>query len=229
MNAITPRPQKHEWSAADLDRAREMSLSGCTPTAIAKELGRSTGAVAGKLWRKGWTKKADGPVRKNTTAAQVEEIKRLAALGIDAKDIAVTVGVGRGAIEYQAKKAGIRVAGMIRPEKRSTPAPELSAQRKLEGLAASRARGTAASRLVPRDRMKGHGETEYRAALPIRPYNPMPVAPARCCQWPFGYPRTPDFRLCEAVPLVGGRSYCAAHAAVAYTLVPSRLRRMEAA
>jgi GcrA cell cycle regulator len=38
-----------------------------------------------------------------------------------------------------------------------------------------------------------------------------------CC-FPFGTPRTPDFRFC-CEPVVAGRPYCAVHMAVAYVHV----------
>jgi GcrA cell cycle regulator len=38
------------------------------------------------------------------------------------------------------------------------------------------------------------------------------------CSWPFGEPRTKDFRYCDA-PSVAGRSYCPAHCAQAYVRV----------
>jgi GcrA cell cycle regulator len=61
------------------------------------------------------------------------------------------------------------------------------------------------------------------AVARVRPPAPAPVpvvvrASQPCC-WPIGEPRTPDFRFCED-PGVPGRSYCAAHEALAWDRRP---------
>jgi len=48
----------------------------------------------------------------------------------------------------------------------------------------------------------------------------------RSCCWPMGDPGAPNFRFCAAEPM-GGKPYCAEHAAVAY--VKARDRREDAA
>jgi len=53
-----------------------------------------------------------------------------------------------------------------------------------------------------------------------------PRLPNRNCCWPMGDPGTPNFRFCVSEPL-GGKPYCAEHAAVAY--VRPRDRREDAA
>ncbi|MBR0644773.1 GcrA family cell cycle regulator [Plastoroseomonas hellenica] len=53
-----------------------------------------------------------------------------------------------------------------------------------------------------------------------------PRAGARTCCWPIGEPGTADFRFCTAESL-GGKPYCAEHAALAY--VKARDRREDAA
>jgi len=51
---------------------------------------------------------------------------------------------------------------------------------------------------------------------------------ARSCCWPIGEPGTSDFRFCEADP-VGGKPYCAEHAAIAYVKPREKERREDAA
>ncbi|HEY4251776.1 MAG TPA: GcrA family cell cycle regulator, partial [Roseomonas sp.] len=53
-----------------------------------------------------------------------------------------------------------------------------------------------------------------------------PRAGVRTCCWPIGEPGTADFRFCTAESL-GGKPYCAEHAALAY--VKARDRREDAA
>ncbi len=49
--------------------------------------------------------------------------------------------------------------------------------------------------------------------VPATFFKPLPMH--ECC-WPFGTPRTPGFRYCDA-PAPAGRSYCAEHDARAYS------------
>lgn len=49
----------------------------------------------------------------------------------------------------------------------------------------------------------------------ISPPSSRPFAKPRECQWPFGEPRTPEFRFCCEVA-EEGRPYCEEHCAVAY-------------
>jgi GcrA cell cycle regulator len=55
---------------------------------------------------------------------------------------------------------------------------------------------------------------------------PRPYARSLTCCWPIGEPGTKSFRFCDD-GAVGGKPYCAAHAAVAYVKV--RDRREDAA
>ena len=62
-------------------------------------------------------------------------------------------------------------------------------------------------------------EPEMPAAAPVDAPEP-PVArflarKASACCWPFGEPRTPDFRFCDAVALAG-KPYCQEHYDIAY-------------
>ena len=60
---------------------------------------------------------------------------------------------------------------------------------------------------------------EPRAAAPVAAPEPpptrfLPRAPRDCC-WPIGEPRTPEFRFCDAVALLG-KPYCQEHYDIAY-------------
>lgn len=63
---------------------------------------------------------------------------------------------------------------------------------------------------------------DFVAAPRLAPVIPLgrAGAVAQPCCWPIGEPRTPGFRYCEA-PGIPGRSYCAAHHALAYVGAPA--------
>lgn len=60
---------------------------------------------------------------------------------------------------------------------------------------------------------------EPRVAAPVPAPEPSPTRflarKASACCWPFGEPRTPDFRFCDAVALAG-KPYCQEHYDIAY-------------
>jgi GcrA cell cycle regulator len=55
-----------------------------------------------------------------------------------------------------------------------------------------------------------------RLSAPASIANGLPIPRARTCQWPFGEPREPGFRFCDAPDVVPGRSYCQDHTREAY-------------
>lgn len=58
-------------------------------------------------------------------------------------------------------------------------------------------------------------------ALRAVPAVPRPVSRVPACCWPIGEPGTPSFRFCSD-PAMGGKPYCAPHAAIAYVKVRDR-------
>ena len=205
--------------ASDLDeRLREMWQAGVPSPQIGAALDRSASYIRTKARRMGLPQHASPAQRDSRwTDATTAELRNLAASGMAGAAICARLDVTLRTLEYRARLNKIRIPGLTSPKRTLAP-------HKRNAFLTSAARGTAASRLVDH-RGRQDCEPNRRAALPVVPYVSMPVAPARCCQWPFGEPRAAGFRFCEAP--TAHRSYCAEHATVAYVRV--RDRREDAA
>lgn len=138
-------------------------------------------------------------------------ILRMVGEGHGYTAIGRSVGLSRTAIRDRAKRLGVRPVTVAPPM--PLPTVTMPEYRRVDG---GRVMPISTRRTAIEGPTLGQG---------WRPPSSAPIAPPRCCQWPFGEPRTPEFRMCEARPVVPGRPYCAAHVAVAYVARPETVAR----
>ena len=124
------------------------------------------------------------------TDAAVETMKRMWALGATVAEIADAIGAPtRNTVTGKVHRLGL--SGRRPPARRKTPTR------------------------IEADRQEAEQRVRARGLITIMDLE------AGMCRWPIGTPRTPDFGFCgcrvtddAGIPIFG-RSYCAAHAAVA--------------
>jgi GcrA cell cycle regulator len=156
------------------------------------------------------------------TTEAIERLKALWAEGHSTAEIGRRMGISKNAVVGKAHRLNLSARpSPIRRDATPRPAPVPRAPRP-----------------APAPMQRLMQPPVMRPAAPPAP--PQPVAPpvvrsfpsarprvgARSCCWPIGEPGTAGFRFCGADPM-GGKPYCAEHAALAY--VKPRDRREDAA
>jgi len=160
------------------------------------------------------------------TAEAIERLKALWAEGHSTAEIGRRMGISKNAVVGKAHRLNLPARpSPIRRDALPRPAPVPRAPRPVAPARAA----------VPPPMLRA-----APAAAPAAP-QPAPAAPvlrafpapaprprlgSRTCCWPIGEPGTSGFRFCGAEPM-GGKPYCAEHAALAY--VKPRDRREDAA
>ena len=183
---------KSPWTAEMDARLATMWGAGLSSARIGAELGLTKNAVIGRVRRKGL------PARPSPIGARAGNGRK--AGGATARPHRATAYPdGLPAPEGMVRGPGGVLAGD------SLAALGVSLPALAHGLAAE-----------PRP------VSTFVAAPRLAPVIPLgrAGAVAQPCCWPIGEPRTPGFRFCEA-PGIPGRSYCAAHHAVAYVGAPA--------
>lgn len=154
------------------------------------------------------------------TDATVGRLRALWDEGHSAAEIGRCMGTSKNAVvgkarrlHFPARPSPIRVAGDS-PAKRPTPRPPGPK------LAAITLRAATPPVQTIRTQQPHISPTSERASqtTPLRATaaSPKPAARFGPCCWPIGNPGTPTFRFCDR-PAPLGKSYCAEHAALAYT------------
>ena len=153
------------------------------------------------------------------TAERIEQLRNYVVTGLTYSQIAAEIGVTRNAVIGKIHRLGLSPARPAGVPARSCPPrvrrPRASAHSRLLHLIYSDA---------PR---AGTGEACASEALAIEPIDSaqrcslLDIAQGKC-RWPIGDPDTVDFAFCGNEAL-GGFSYCAGHARMAYR-VPARRR-----
>lgn len=170
------------------------------------------------------------------TAARVDRLKELLALGWSRSQIAADIGgVTRNAVIGKAKRLGL--CEVIGPRlklthserlRRIAEQQEAKNQRKKEQRAADRDRGLKQSINQRRRR----APTEVKQPDPDVIENIIPIG-QRCtllelndenCHWPIGDPGQPDFAFCGGKAETGF-PYCGYHARIAYQAPPTEAQR----
>jgi GcrA cell cycle regulator len=172
--------------------------------------------------------------------ARDAELTELWAQGLSSSAIGVRMTLTKNAVIGRARRLGL-------PARPSPIGARAGNGRTVEGAAARSHRATAYPDGLPAPEgmvrgpggvLAGDSLAALGVAVPVvvapRPVADFVAAPrlapviplgragavAQPCCWPIGEPRTPGFRFCEA-PGIPGRSYCAAHHAVAYVGAPA--------
>jgi GcrA cell cycle regulator len=153
------------------------------------------------------------------TAERIEQLRHCVVSGLTCSQIAAEIGVTRNAVIGKIHRLGLSPARPAGVPARSCPPrvrrPRASAHSRLLHLIYSDA---------PR---AGTGEACASEALAVEPIDSaqrcslLDIAQGKC-RWPIGDPDTADFAFCGNEAL-GGFSYCAGHARMAYR-VPARRR-----
>lgn len=194
-----------EWTQSAIADLRTLWNAGHSTAEIGRRMGITKNMVIGKSRREGLDRRAspiNGEARteqaRERRAAQVKQAAEMHGAGYTSRQIGARLGI-------RAETAGalLRGIGLASHGRKALPAGaglEMTARRVMEAREAS------------------------TPALPPAPVaaHPLMRAGATGCRFPFGEPRTPSFRYCDAPAVVRGRPYCAACCAVAYTaaLVP---------
>ena len=155
----------------------------------------------------------------------IDQLRALWAEGHSTAEIGRRMGVSKNAIVGKAHRLNLppRPSPIRREAADGTPRPAVPQPRRIappsprEPGPMRRLEAAAPAAPVP---------AAPPAPAPAAVVRPFPRVSARSCCWPLGEPGTPDFRFCAAEAL-GGKPYCAEHAAVAY--VKARDRREDAA
>jgi GcrA cell cycle regulator len=153
-----------------------------------------------------------------------ETIARLRALwdeGHSTAEIGRRMGITKNAVVGKAHR--LNLPARPSPIRREAHAPRATPRRQPTPRPAQPAFRRPLPAPAPRPVVVAPTPISASGGAVIRPF---PRLTNRDCCWPMGDPGTPNFRFCTAEPL-GGKPYCAEHAAVAY--VKARDRREDAA
>lgn len=194
------------WTDEKITALRELWASGMPTAEIGRELKVSKGAVVGKAHR------LDLDARPSPIAAPLDpdvlaKVRDLLQCGRTPRDVSTITGVKHATVTTIRWRMDL---------------PKLPPQRTM-------------ARIVPRRPLV----VRVQPAMPpiptihlLTPAKPVIVAPtkgeapksprpARECCWPIGEPRTPTFRYCSDVAVLG-KPYCEGHCRVGYTRIRDR-------
>jgi GcrA cell cycle regulator len=152
------------------------------------------------------------PAHSPWTSERIEQLRNCVASGLSCSQIAAEIGVTRNAVIGKIHRLGLSPGRPAAPARFCPPrvrSPRLSPQRQFVRLMFAPAPGVAGEKADPRP-----VESMQRCSL-------LDLAPDKC-RWPVGDPCKADFAYCGN-QAVGGFSYCAGHARMAYR-VPARRR-----
>lgn len=195
---------------AQLTALWPQALSG---SAIGRALGKTKGAVLGRADRLGLLRRRPPASVTSWTRDRDAQLESLWNQGLSASAIGAAMDASSGSVLGRAHRLGLPrrkspiYAGPYRCVSPKPQAVQMPATFRTDG-------GRESSVVYRRGAVPGitlAGVTHIAAA---------PIGPARACQWPFGHPGEPGFRFCGAPST--HRSYCAAHAAVAYVPLGQR-------
>jgi GcrA cell cycle regulator len=154
------------------------------------------------------------------TAEAIERLRALWAEGHSTAEIGRRMGISKNAVVGKAHRLNL-------------PARPSPIRREAPGAAPRTVARPARPVVAPRMTLPQPASAPVVAPMAAAPApSPAVVRPfprfnaAKSCCWPIGEPGQPGFRFCTAEAM-GGKPYCAEHAAVAY--VKARDRREDAA
>lgn len=217
-----PVSAKYIWSDAVVAKLKAMWAAGKSAGQIASALGGgiTRNAVIGKVHRLKLAKRATPNVqikaakvatdRQRPSAWTQERVQQLTALwcaGTPAQDIALALGLSKGAVLTKRK-----VLGLPPRDARGAPLAPAPAALSLPDHAAQTVVVPAADAYAPRGLHKLAGEA-WEALPGSTPVRLEDLRPGQC-KWPIGGPDLP-FSFCAETTVEGG-VYCKAHAQRAF-------------
>ena len=152
------------------------------------------------------------PAHSPWTAERIEQLRNCVTSGLSCSQIAAEIGVTRNAVIGKIHRLGLSPGRPAAPARSCPPRvrpPRLSPQRQFLRLAFAQAPSVAGEDAEPTPL-----ESMQCCSL-------LELAPGKC-RWPVGDPCKADFAYCGN-QAVGGFSYCAGHARMAYR-APARRR-----
>jgi GcrA cell cycle regulator len=155
------------------------------------------------------------------TAEAIERLRALWAEGHSTAEIGRRMGISKNAVVGKAHR--LNLPARPSPIRREAPgaAPRPAVARPV------RPAGVAPRTTLPQPVAAPVAAAPVAAAPQPVVVRPFPrLSAAKSCCWPIGEPGQPGFRFCTSEAM-GGKPYCAEHAAVAY--VKARDRREDAA
>ena len=189
------------WDEKALDRLRKLWADGLSTIEIGRRLGCTKNAVIGKAHRIGLPGRPSpiatfttGPNRFSSDAARAAKAK--AQKAVEARR---AESIARAAEMAQAGATSAEIALLL----------EVHINTALGFLRAAGMGRADGRRIKQSQRAASPGDTPRAPHAALR-YG------TTGCRFPFGEPRTADFRFCEAAEVVPGRPYCAACCARAY-------------
>ena len=189
------------WDDAAVAKLRALWAEGFPASRIAKEFGHgcTRNAICGKLMRLGLVGRnrvvsSTHIPRPSWTDEEIEMLKALASEGHPYRIIAAEIGRSYDSTKRQALGIGLK-----RPE----PAPKKSKSQSVGERAERRA---AAAKM--RERFKCESEIPPDGAVTFA------ELADHHCRWPFGDPRSDDFRYCGSDRASPDGPYCRSHRAM---------------
>ena len=185
-----------EFTQADDDTLRSMAKDGHSASEIGKALGRTRNSILGRASRIGVRLSAKSTstwAPKVFTPEEDKAIRAMAAAGVNARQIALRLGMGRDTVASYALKNYIEIVrGKTGPPPPPPAPPPQPRQR--ERLV----------RIAPPPRLVARREEPVQPRmLTFQDLEP------DSCRWPIGDPLTAEFRFCGLH--ASGGPYCTRH------------------